>query len=195
MKKNKPKYYILFALTLLLAVRFYVHFQNNKEDFPGAIRLVEDNSLPKDNNALLIDAKKPLETSSNLCHLTFEPYTKKSFIKKDKSASSRFVNIHKKMDGLIYRLRFFYKETSENEIPQYLLYQEDNQEEEHLIEVSPYKKGPKYQKIEKLSGEVIYTEEGINLGANQDLFFHFENDQLKKVQGNFKNQHYDCTFN
>ena len=195
MKKNKSKYFVLFALILLLAVRIYVHYQNNREDFPGAIRLVEDNSLPENTKASLIDAKKPLETSSNLCHHTFEPFTKKAFIKKDKTSSSRFVNIHKKIDGVIYRFRFFYKETSEGEIPQYLLYQEDDQEEEHLIEVTPYKKGPKYQRNEKLNGEIIYTEEGINLGTNQDLFFHFENDQLKKVQGNFENQHYDCTFN
>lgn len=119
----------------------------------------------------------------SLCQGLRAHYQNLKEIKRTEKTSVRFVNVHKKIDGVVYRLRFFYKDTSESEIPTYLLYQEDQNEEEHLVETSPYKKGTKYLEIEKASGTVIYTEEGVNLGEDQDLFLHFENGDLKDLQG------------
>ena len=56
----------------------------------------------------------------------------------------RFENIHKKVEQTIYRLRFFYKDGEEGEIENFLVYKEDSSENPHLIEKSPYKKGPLY---------------------------------------------------
>lgn len=118
-----------------------------------------------------------------LCQNLRSHYQNLKEIKRTEKTSVRFVNVHKKVDGIVYRMRFFYKDAAENEIPTYLLYREDQSEVEHLIETSPYKKGVKYQEIDKAQGSIIYTEEGVNLGENQDLFLHFENNELKDLQG------------
>jgi hypothetical protein len=122
-------------------------------------------------------------TENDLCQSMRDHYQNLSEVQKMEKTSIRFVNVHKKVDGVIYRTRFFYKDSSENEIPTYLLYKEDQNEEDHLIETSPYKKGPQYLKIEKAFGTIIYTEEGVNIGAEQDLFLHYENKVLKDLQG------------
>lgn len=122
-------------------------------------------------------------TQTDLCESMRSRYQKLSDVQKVEKTSIRFVNIHKKVDGIVYRTRFFYKDSSENEIPTYLLYKEDQDEVDHLIETSPYKKGPQYLKIEKALGSIIYTEEGVNIGAEQDLFLHYENKVLKDLQG------------
>lgn len=121
--------------------------------------------------------------SDNACQGLRSHYQNLKEIKRTEKTSVRFVNVHKKVDGIVYRLRFFYKDSSENEIPTYLLYKEDQNDEEHIIETSPYKKGAQYLNIEKATGTVIYTEEGVNLGVDQDLFLHYENGDLKDLQG------------
>lgn len=124
------------------------------------------------------------ETAQNdVCQSMRAHYQNLSEVQKMEKTSIRFVNVHKKVDGVIYRTRFFYKDSSEGEIPTYLLYKEDHNEEDHLIETSPYKKGPQYLKIEKAPGSIIYTEEGVNIGADHDLFLHYENKVLKDLQG------------
>ena len=120
---------------------------------------------------------------SDICKSMRDHYQNLSEVQKMEKTSIRFVNVHKNVDGVVYRTRFFYKDSSENEIPTYLLYKEDQNEEDHLIETSPYKKGPQYLKIEKARGSIIYTEEGVNIGAEQDLFLHYENKVLKDLQG------------
>lgn len=135
---------------------------------------------------------------SDVCQSMRDHYQNLSEVQKMEKTSIRFVNVHKKVDGVVYRTRFFYKDSSENEIPTYLLYKEDQNEEDHLIETSPYKKGPQYLKIEKALGSIIYTEEGVNIGAEQDLFLHYENKILKDLQGfspqNSEKNFIECRF-
>ncbi len=123
------------------------------------------------------------EDKDNLCQSLRERYSNIKELKKIEKVSTRFLNIHKKVDGLVYRLRFFYKDANESEIPTFLLYKEDKNEEAHIIENTAYKKGPQYLEIEKAAGTILYTEEGANLGKEQDLFLHFENNELKDLQG------------
>ncbi|MBC7711820.1 MAG: hypothetical protein H7177_00675 [Rhizobacter sp.] len=104
-------------------------------------------------------------------------------VKKVEKVDVRFVNTHKKVDGIVYRLRLFYKDTSENDYINYLVYKENQNDEDILVEKSPYKKGKLYTKIEKALGEILYSEEGINIGTEQDLFLHYENKVLKDLQG------------
>lgn len=158
---------------------------------PGTMKMVSENE--HNNSKVKINSKLTAPLSSQ-CSDAQLRYADIKEVKKIKSTSIRFVNTHKKIDGVIYRFRFFYKETSENEVPQYLLYQEDEQEEDHLIEVSPYKKGLKYLKFEKKNGETIYYEEGLNVGIDQNLFLHYENGQLKKIQGPIEKKFHDCAY-
>lgn len=124
------------------------------------------------------------DTSKNsLCHSLKASYSSIDEVKKREKIDLRFVNVHKKVDGIVYRLRFFYKDSSENEIPTYLVYKENQNDEDILTEKSAYKKGKLYNRIEKALGEIIYTEEGMNIGADQDLFLHYENKVLKDLQG------------
>jgi hypothetical protein len=92
--------------------------------------------------------------------------------------STRFYNLHKKIDGTTYRLRFFYKDGAEAEAPTYLLYKEDHNGEELIVESKAYKKGPMYQEIENTKGETTYTEEGLTTGKSKELFLHYVNNKL-----------------
>ncbi len=205
MKKKRKKIYLSIVLVSLICLRVIIHFQTAPESqdvFPGAIRLtkeeVEEKEEEKNPNnqqaTTLVEAEKANAKNAAKCLATFTPFLKRSELVKDQTSQTRYVNLHKKIDGVVYRFRFFYKETSENEIPQYLLYQEDMNEEDHLIETSAYKKGFNYQRLEKRPGETLYTEEGINLGNEQDLFLQYENGNIKKIQGKYKDQYYDCNF-
>lgn len=123
------------------------------------------------------------DDKNSLCESLRGRYANVKELKKIEKVSTRFLNIHKRVEGIVYRLRFFYKDGTENEIPTFLLYKEDKNEEERIIENTAYKKGPEYSKIEKAEGIILYTEEGANLGKEQDLFLHFENNELKDLQG------------
>jgi hypothetical protein len=117
----------------------------------------------------------------------------------DKNFELRFKNIHKEIDGKIYRLRFFMKEHNQGEYPRYLLYEEDQNEDAHIIENTAYEKGPNFKKIENSQGEIIYSEKGLLMGEeSHSLFIHFVNDQLKDLQGflpDFTNQKMmDCQY-
>jgi hypothetical protein len=185
-KKNK----ILIILAVLIIVRVViVVIENNKAtgvDTNLPVKKIEESKTASlDSNIARTPPGAMTEQNSNPneCQSMRAHYQNLNEIKKTEKNSVRFVNIHKKVDGQIYRTRFFYKDSSENEIPTYLLYREDQNDEPILIETSPYKKGPQYLKIEKALGEVIYTEEGVNIGSSQDLFLHYENNVLKDLQG------------
>lgn len=193
MKKNKKKILGFLILGILISARIIIHMESKPEIdvIPGTMKMVS--VFEKDESRAQIDSKviTPLPPQ---CGAAQKLYSDINEVKKIKSVSSRFVNTHKNIDGVIYRFRFFYKETSENEVPQYLLYQEDDQEEDHLIEVSPYKKGTKFTKFEKKNGITLYSEEGFNVGLDQNLFLHFENGQLKKIQGPIDGKFHDCAY-
>ena len=190
---KSKKNILIIILALLVTVRILIVLsEDNKVDHaklasdttathPDVHELNPDATLSKTPEEAVTSQN---ETSQNeICQEMRSHYQNLSEIQKMEKTSVRFVNVHKKIDGVIYRTRFFYKDTSENEIPTYLLYREDQNEEDHLIETSPYKKGPQYLKIEKTPGTIIYTEEGVNIGAEQDLFLHYENKVLKDLQG------------
>jgi hypothetical protein len=105
-------------------------------------------------------------------------------VKANNIHSTRFYNLHKKIEGTTYRLRFFYKDGAEAEVLTYLLYKEDNNGDEHIVESKSYKKGPMYQEIENAQGETTYTEEGLTIGRANELFLHYINNRLEMLQGN-----------
>lgn len=189
---KSKKYILIVVLAILVVARILiVLFENKKVDHttvtpvetthPDVHQLNPDANLSKTPEEAVTSQN---ETSQNdVCQSMRSHYQNLSEIQKMEKTSVRFVNVHKKVDGVIYRTRFFYKDTSENEIPTYLLYREDQNEEDHLIETSPYKKGAQYLQIEKAPGTIIYTEEGVNVGVEQDLFLHYENKILKDLQG------------
>jgi hypothetical protein len=190
---KSKKNILIIVLGVLIIARIIIVILENKKIENTAIDSAPSSSPVKE-HTLNPDAnlsKTPQEavTSQNSvaqsdnCHSMRERYQNLREVQKVEKTSIRFVNVHKKVDGIIYRTRFFYKDSSESEIPTFLLYKEDQNEEAHLIETSPYKKGPQYLKIEKSLGSIIYTEEGVNIGADQDLFLHYENKVLRDLQG------------
>lgn len=189
---KSKKNILIIVLATLVAVRIMIVIFEKKADHSiapfSAISNVETTPLNPDVN--LSKAPEEAVTSQNAsisqdenCEIMFSQYKNLSEVQKVEKTSIRFVNIHKDVNGEIYRTRFFYKDASENEIPTYLLYKEDQHGVDHLIETSPYKKGKQYLKIEKALGSIIYTEEGVNVGVEQELFLHYENKALKDLQG------------
>lgn len=190
---KSKKNILIILLAALIVVRIIIVLFEKKADHtvttaePTSSRITDVQDLNPDANL----SKTPEEavtsqnatTQNEVCESMRSRFQNLSEVQKLEKTSVRFVNIHKKVDGIIYRTRFFYKDSSENEIPTYLLYKEDQDEVDHLIETSPYKKGPQYLAIEKAHGTIIYTEEGVNVGTEQDLFLHYENKILKDLQG------------
>ena len=190
---KSKKNILIIVLAALIVVRIVIVFLEKKADHtvstasPTSSSDTEVHELNPDANL----SKTPEEavtsqnatTQNDVCESMRSRFQNLSDVQKTEKTSIRFVNIHKKVDGVVYRTRFFYKDSSENEIPTYLLYKEDQDEVDHLIETSPYKKGPQYLAIEKAPGTIIYTEEGVNIGTEQDLFLHYENKILKDLQG------------
>lgn len=193
MKKNKKKILVFVILGILILARIIIQLESKPEidAIPGSMKMVSENEHVESKDKIDSRLSALLSSQCSDAQLLFADIQE---VKKIKTSSTRYVNTHKSIDGVIYRFRFFYKETSENEVPQYLLYQEDEAEEDHLIEVSPYKKGLKYLKFEIKNGETIYIEEGLNVGTDQNLFLHYENGQLKKIQGPFEKKILDCTY-
>ena len=189
---KSKKNIVIIALAVLIVARVMIVFFEKKADHTLSTTASNSETEVQVLNPDANLSKTPEEavTSQNtttaqndLCESMRSHYQNLSEIQKMEKASIRFVNVHKKIDGVVYRTRFFYKDSSENEIPTYLLYKEDQDGVDHLNETSPYKKGPQYLKTEKALGTIIYTEEGVNIGIEQDLFLHYENKILKDLQG------------
>lgn len=194
--KSKKKN-LLALLVVLIIARVVLTLLENKETnkqeqehsaLKNTIQLSRDNADPIKKLALV-----PVE-QTEFCQKLHVKYQNLDEVKKNKSTSVRFKNIHKNVEGNIYRLRFFYKDSSENEIPSYLLYLEDKNEEEHLVEKTSYKKGPLYSKIENVDGTVIYTEEGVNIETHGELFLHYENGDIKDLQGTVEKNLVECRY-
>lgn len=94
--------------------------------------------------------------------------------------SLRFKNSHLKVEDKIYRLRFFYDDGDEGEIPTYQVFLEDEQEYADLIETTKLSPGPLYQEILKKNVESLYEESGL-LNEDNDEFIHVENKKILKV--------------
>lgn len=189
--KGKKKKILLIVLTLLVITRLVLTYSEHQKSKTEHITDVSpapitDNISPDANLSKIPDEAVIAHHSNekdNLCQSLRGRYANLRELRKVEKVTTRFVNIHKKVDGHVYRLRFFYKDGTESEIPTFLLYKEDSNDDEHIIENKSYKKGQQYTSIEKAEGEILYTEEGVNLGQDQDLFLHFENNELKDLQG------------
>jgi len=189
---KSKKNILIIVLAALIVVRVLIVFFEKKADHTVSPTPTTTDTEVQTLNPDATLSKTPEEavtsqndsaTQTDVCESMRSHYQNLSEVQKMEKTSIRFVNVHKKVDGVVYRTRFFYKDSSENEIPTYLVYKEDQDEVDHLIETSPYKKGPQYLKIEKAAGTILYTEEGVNIGADQDLFLHYENKVLKDLQG------------
>ncbi len=143
------------------------------QDIQSAIVANVDNSNFPENE---------FKTMEEDCLRINQHYSNIESIKKNYKTHLLFTNVHKQIDGKIYRLRFFYKDGDNGEVPTYLVYEEDQNEDELIIENSSQKKGPLYQRVERSQGEVIYNAEAYNLIQN-DAFLHYENGKLKDLQG------------
>jgi hypothetical protein len=207
--KSRKNILIIVLAVLVIARIVIIQIENRKtaeklaedqtsNDIAGTVKVV----TPESSNVTDVE-QNPSEAATNhttpdqadQCHTLREKYQSLKDLPKSEKTSIRFVNIHKKVDGVVYRTRFFYKDSSENEVPTYLLYREDQNDEPVLVETTKYKKGPKYLEIEKAQGNVVYTEEGVNLGPLQSLFLHYENKELKDLQGSNDAKNFiECRF-
>ena len=188
MKSKKNILIIILAVLIVVRVAIFIfeskvdHTLTTTNNKTEVQKLNPDVNLSKTPEEA-VTSQKITPTQTEICESMRSHYQNLSEIQKMEKTSIRFVNVHKKIDGDVYRTRFFYKDSNESEIPTYLLYKEDQEGVDHLIETSPYKKGPQYLKIEKALGSIIYTEEGVNIGVEQDMFLHYENKILKDLQG------------
>lgn len=176
LKKNKLPWATL--IILLIGVLAYVHYTPNTRNTPTSSR-----SAPQSSSASV--AKLNLNSEATLpqaaCNTLKKSYANLEWLKKNQRPDLRFNNIHKKIGTQIYRLRHFFKDGDEGEIETYLVYLEDSLENARIVEKSSYKKGKLYLKIESLEGQILYREEGLNLGEH--LFLHYVNNQLSSAQG------------
>lgn len=179
---------IVWALATILIVVTFIISKYKKN--PITTLEQQERTMPEEEITSISDSPPAAFTLHNTdqdpkgaCATLRANYARRDDIKNNEKIDLRFLNVHKKVDGLVYRLRFFYKDSSENETPTYLVYKENQNEEDILTEKSAYKKGKLYNKIEQAQGEILYTEEGLNIGSNQNLFLHYENKVLKDLQG------------
>lgn len=182
---------MLVLVIILIAGALILLNQDRRPEGPQeSTSPVSVESTPVNPDAILAETPPEAVTTHNseaskntICQSLKSSYQNIEDVKKREKVDLRFINVHKKVDGFVYRLRFFYKDSSENEIPSYLVYKENQNDEDILTEKTLYKKGKLYRKIEKAPGEIIYTEEGMDVGSAQDLFLHYENKVLKDLQG------------
>lgn len=176
-------------IAVIIGALLFSTYKKAPEALPSHSSTTSADSIPVNPDVNLSKIPQEAATVHNdfskdtVCKSMHSSYQYINEVKKLKNVDLRFVNIHKKVDGIVYRLRFFYKESSENEIPNYLVYKENQKDEDILVEKSSYKKGKLYLKVENDQGEIVYSEEGLNVGAEKDLFLHYENKVLKDLQG------------
>lgn len=99
---------------------------------------------------------------------------------KTQNTKLRFENLHLKIEDKIWRLRFFFDDGDEGEIPTYQVFLEDENEYTDLIESNKNSPGPKYKEISSKESELIYQEHGY-LNEDKDEFIHTENKKILKV--------------
>lgn len=184
-KKKK----IFFSSTLLFfIVGGFLLFAPNKKK--SVIDPLVDNSISQPAHPAFINvstnASSAPQVQNDVCQtLRAQMPGVADWQKNGQAVSERFTNIHKNINGQIFRLRTFFKEHAEGETPVYLVYKEDQNEEAHIIEKSEYKKGREFLKVEKAKGEILYTEKGLSIGEDQSFFVHYINSELKGFQGSF----------
>ena len=173
-------FFIVGAFILLAPNKKRLEAQASVSD--SLIEVEAPGSAPKD-NALTESHMMLSQEKSTYCQSLKSQLPSIEEWKKTEQLSERFVNVHKRVNGTVYRLRFFYKDHAEGDTPTYLLYVEDSGDVAHLLEKSSHKKGKEYARIENEAGEILYTEKGIAAGREESLFLHYVNSKLKGLQG------------
>lgn len=176
LKKNKLLWLTLIILLIgVWAYGFYydLYTPRSSRPAPSSPSVANINI----NSTLILAATLPQAA----CNTLKTTYANLEWLKKNKRPDLRFNNTHKKIGTQIYRLRHFFKDGDEGEIETYLVYLEDSLENASIVEKSSYQKGKLYLKIEAQEGQILYREEGLNLGEH--LFLHYVNNQLSSAQG------------
>lgn len=189
---------ILVSLLLLTIIACFFYFSNKSSltvipEFSSSSELNDDlksKQFSEKQNASSDQNLTPNETVVTICNEFKNKYKNVNEIKKQEVTNTRHQNIHKSVDGQIFRLRYFYKDGAEGERLQYLVYKENEQDEDILIETSPYKKGKQYQKVENALGKIIYFEEALTLGKDETPYLVYVNGQLTHYQ----TKDVDCRF-
>ncbi len=193
---KRPIRFILVGLLVFIITGFvyYTFLKKSQSVIPELNSQAEIKNHLKDDHAKDMDNKEESTTSLNqsesICLEIKNKFKNVNEVKSQNQTSIRYQNLHKTIDGITYRLRFFYKDSSEGERLQYLVYKENSQEEDILVETTPYKKGKLYSKIENALGEIIYFEEAITVGKNESPYLVYINGQLSHIQENA----IDCRF-
>lgn len=115
-------------------------------------------------------------------------------LKKAGPLNERFENLHYQIDGVVYRIRKFYKETSEGEQLKYIVFKESSEDEINIIETNSYKPGKIYSSIKNnRNKELLYKEEGFSLKSN-NFFLHYVNNKLTSIKNEGISSPQDCNF-
>lgn len=176
LKKNKLLWLTLIILLIgVWAYGFYYDLYT-----PRSSRPAPQPSSPSVAN-LKLNLNSVAAMPQAACNTLQKSYANLEWLKKNQRPDLRFNNTHKKIGTQIYRLRHFFKDGDEGEIETYLVYLEDSLENASIVEKSSYQKGKLYLKIEAQEGQILYREEGLNLGEH--LFLHYVNNQLSSAQG------------
>lgn len=122
-------------------------------------------------------------TQEEICEEAKKLFGSPQLVKSIYKTNQLFVNEHKDINGKVYRLRHFYKDGDNSQIPTYLLYEEIDDEDAIIIESSSHKKGPKYTEIEQENGLMLHYSEAYEIVKDHDVFIQFDNGQVKEIQG------------
>lgn len=199
-KKNNKTLIIFITLAVLIIARVMLSIftnstkenetQKEKEiQQSTTLDLSDQNAINEtipENSALTPDDSSSQQALAQMeanCAEIKGQYANLNEVKKNHKIENLFFNIHKEIDGKIFRLRFFFKDGENSEIPTYLVYEEDINEEELIIENTSHQKGPLYKKIESAKGEILFTGSAYDMPGELDLFLYYENNILKDLQG------------
>lgn len=193
-KKNK----ILISLLLVLVTGLFLYLRKDRQF--NATAIIPSKATPYEKSLLSPSIQEKTLSQQIIrpeCETLKNTYSNLDQLHNTKKSELRFSNIHKKIGSDIYRLRNFFKASSEGEVETFLVYHEDPGTGAKIIEKTPSKKGPEYLRIEQAEGEILYREVGLNL-AEGKLFLHYINNQLKGAQGelpaNADRKMIDCRF-
>lgn len=191
--------FIFFILIILIIIRVTLSQLTDSKTEDGLLlkEAIETPTFSKSGDQILKKENVNIEQTDSLEEVTEnennvddEVCTKAALLFKDQKAVKTkyspnilFKNVHKKVNGTVYRLRFFLKDGDNGNVPTYLVYQEDSAENEYIVENSPEKKGKLFNKIEKARGDILYDSEAYELRNNNDIFVRYENGELKELQG------------
>ncbi len=191
---------LVISFFILLGIGAFLLFQlissrSNNQQFQKPIlepRISKEGDLVLKKEKINIDKVESIPeemeeatdaASNDICAKALLLFKDQKLVKTTYSPHILFKNVHKKMNDTVYRLRFFYKDGDNRNVPTYLVYQEDKDGNEYIVESTPLKKGKLYTRIEKNKGEILYDSEAYEIKDKNDLFIRYENGEVKELQG------------